>query len=331
MTTLGAWREGIRRVNRAPAILVGVWMSTTIVALPVTLGTAVEQPGGQSSVAVSPPIAATDWMEELTAQATGVGVRFRPTTIEFDAIRRTLIGSLANLHRPIITMSAVATYIGLWIFLAGGALDRYARNRTTRAHGFFSASGVFFFRFLRLGAVMAIVYGFVFQFLQPWLFERVYPHLIHDVTVERTAFLMRMFVNGVFGLAVAACEVIFDYARVRAVVEDRRSMVGAAVAALRFIWRNLASAVSLYLLDVVLFGVAVGAYAMVAPAAGGIGGSAWMSVALGQGYILARLWVKLVFWASETALFQGRLAHAGYVARPTAVWPESPAAEAIRN
>src|SRR5579872_893266 len=101
MTTLGAWREGIRRVNRAPAILVGVWMSTTIVALPVTLGTAVEQPGGQSSVAVSPPIAATDWMEELTAQATGVGVRFRPTTIEFDAIRRTLIGSLANLHRPI--------------------------------------------------------------------------------------------------------------------------------------------------------------------------------------------------------------------------------------
>jgi len=36
-----------------------------------------------------------------------------------------------------------------------------------------------------------------------------------------------------------------------------------------------------------------------------------------------------VFWASETALFQGRLAHAGYVAAAKPVWPDSPAAEAI--
>jgi hypothetical protein len=37
--------------------------------------------------------------------------------------------------------------------------------------------------------------------------------------------------------------------------------------------------------------------------------------------------VKLAFWSSETALFQSRLAHAGYVARPAEVWPESPAAD----
>ena len=55
----------------------------------------------------------------------------------------------------------------------------------------------------------------------------------------------------------------------------------------------------------------------------------WFGLAVGQAYILARLFVKLVFWASETSLFQGRLAHAGYVAAPKPVWPESPAAEAI--
>ena len=37
----------------------------------------------------------------------------------------------------------------------------------------------------------------------------------------------------------------------------------------------------------------------------------WMGFAIGQIYMVARLWVKLVFWASETALFQERLAHAG--------------------
>jgi hypothetical protein len=56
----------------------------------------------------------------------------------------------------------------------------------------------------------------------------------------------------------------------------------------------------------------------------------WIGFAIGQLYVAARLWVKLVFWASETALFQSRLAHAGYVSAVPPVWPESPAAEAIR-
>ena len=49
----------------------------------------------------------------------------------------------------------------------------------------------------------------------------------------------------------------------------------------------------------------------------------WLGFAIGQLYVLARLWVKLVFWASETALFQGRLAHAGLRGRPARpIWPE---------
>ncbi len=65
------------------------------------------------------------------------------------------------------------------------------------------------------------------------------------------------------------------------------------------------------------------------PGAGSTGWSMWLGFAIGQLYVLARLWVKLVFWASETALFQGRLAHAGYVAAARPIWPESPAAEAL--
>jgi hypothetical protein len=57
----------------------------------------------------------------------------------------------------------------------------------------------------------------------------------------------------------------------------------------------------------------------------------WLSFLLGQLYVLGRLWVKLVFWASETALFQSRLAHAGYVAAPVAVWPDAPIVESIQT
>ena len=66
-------------------------------------------------------------------------------------------------------------------------------------------------------------------------------------------------------------------------------------------------------------------YFLVAPG----GNSNLLAFAIGQIYIVLRVVVRLQFAASQTALFQGRLAHAGYVARPVPKWPDSPAAEAI--
>ncbi len=119
----------------------------------------------------------------------------------------------------------------------------------------------------------------------------------------------------VFGVLLAASAMVFDYAKVRAVVEDRRSMLSALGAALGFIRRNAAAAIALFAANFALFVAVIGLYALVAPGAGGAGASMWIGFAIGQLYILGRLWVKLVFWASETALFQSRLAHAGYIAR----------------
>ncbi len=54
-------------------------------------------------------------------------------------------------------------------------------------------------------------------------------------------------------------------------------------------------------------------------------------LAIGEAYILSRHYLKLVVYASETAFFQGALAHAAYTAGPAVVWPDSPAAETIAN
>ena len=85
-----------------------------------------------------------------------------------------------------------------------------------------------------------------------------------------------------------------------------------------------------YLLNFAMFVIVLAVYAVVVPGASGAGALMWVGFAIGQLYVIARLWVKLVFWASATALFQARLAHAGYVSKAPPVWPESPAAEAIR-
>ena len=57
----------------------------------------------------------------------------------------------------------------------------------------------------------------------------------------------------------------------------------------------------------------------------------WLTLGLGELYILGRHYLKLLFYASETAFFQGALAHAAYTAAPIPVWPDSPAAEMIGN
>jgi hypothetical protein len=327
-----AWRDGIRRVNGAPAILLGVWALTLLVSVPMAAamrGMLAQHLGASLAADAAARGVNYDWMQEFSDQAVGLGVTFRPTILGFGAVLDNLSAFIDNTERPVVIVGAAAVYIVLWIFVAGGIIDRYARDRPTRTVGFFASSGVFFFRFLRLAALQWIVYAALFGSVHPLLFDRLYPGIVHEITVERTAFVVRVAFYLVFGALVAACVTVFDYAKVRAVVEDRRSMVGAIGEAVRFIGRNASPVVSLFLANFALFTAVIALYALVAPGTGGTGASMWIGFALGQLYVVARLWVKLVFWASETAFFQSRLAHAGYVNRPEPLWPESPEADAI--
>ena len=102
-------------------------------------------------------------------------------------------------------------------------------------------------------------------------------------------------------------------------------MISAIAASWRFIRRQPIAVCGLYTMNAMLFLLVIGLYYLAAP-----GGAAGLSAfAIGQLYIVLRVIVRLQFAASQTTLFQGRLAHASYVARPVPTWPDSPAAEAI--
>jgi hypothetical protein len=161
------------------------------------------------------------------------------------------------------------------------------------------------------------------------LMDDGYAALTRDVTAERTAFFIRLALYAVFGLFLILVNVVFDYAKVRGVVEDRRSMFGAIVAGARFVRRNAAAVASMYLLNGCLFLGLILLYALAAPGANSTGAGVWLGIAISQLYLIARLWIRLVFLASETALFQGRLAHAGYIARARVARPEPPIVEQV--
>jgi hypothetical protein len=268
-----------------------------------------------------------DWMQEFRGRTSGVGTTFSPTIIGFGAVLDNSSAFVDQERRPVLIVCAAAVYLALWTFVAGGLIDRYARDRNTRVEGFLWASAVHAVRFLRLGLVAAFVYGLLFCVVHPWLFGTLSRDLTRDLTAERSAFLVRLALYGLFAIALATCNLVLDYAKVRIVVEDRRSVLAALSGAVRFLRRNGGAAAALYLADAALFAAVLALYAAVAPGAGSSGWSMWLGFGIAQIYLLARLWVKLVFWASETALFQGRLAHAGYVAAARPIWPDSPAAE----
>jgi hypothetical protein len=332
LTAQGAFLDGIRRVNRSPVILVCVFLITVLTALPLSIlmRNSISASFGKS-LAADAALHGVNyqwWTEYWETQPAGsIGRTFGPSVIGFAVVLDNISAILDNEERPTGLLLLGGAYLTLWLFLSGGILDRYARNRPTRAHEFFASCGLYFARFLRLVPIIGTAYYLLFRYVHPLLFRDLYESVTRDLTVERTAFFWRAGFYGVFGLLLAAVSVIADYAKTRAVIEDRRSMIGAVGAGLRFVRRNLGAVTALYALDASLFLAVIGLYGLVAPGAGTAGVLMWLGFLVSQLYLLARIWVRLVFFASGAALFQGRLAHSGYVAAPRVAMPEPPGVE----
>ncbi len=332
MSIREAWNDGWRRALRARWVLAGLWLLTLLLALPLAMtlrGMLADHLG--SSLAAGPAASSVnlDWWNEFLAQAAGLGQTFVPSILGFAAVLKNLSTVADAGTLPTVIASVVTAHMVISVFLMGGVLDRLARDHTIGSYGFFAACGVFFFRFLRLGVIATGLYWVLFTQLHPLLFDTLLSRLTHDLTVERTAFFYRVAFYVVFGFVVVTVNVIFDYAKIRMVVEDRRSALGALTASLRFITRNDGAVYGLYLLNTLVFLIVVAIYAIVVPGAAG-GWLATLGLFVGQLYIVLRVFLRLTFAASQISLFQSRLAHAGYTARPIPVWPDSPAVEAIR-
>jgi len=284
----GAFVEGWRRVLRAPALAIWVLLALLLVSVPLAVKPG-DLVGGDipSTLRSALSITAGNWFNEVPS------LPLSPGTALFHA----LLGFGRTLAAP---------YLVFW-FLSGGLLDRLARGRRVGPAHFFAVSGVFLFRFVRLGLIVGAAYYVLFRLFRPEISSRP----------EVFAFLA--------GLAIV--NLVSDFAKVRAVVEDRRSMLGALLAAARFIRTRPIRAGGLFALHLLVAAGLLELWPRLAPQPQG----PWSVLGLGAAFLLIMIVAKLAFFASEVALFQRELAHASYTATPAPVWPDSPAVEAIQN
>jgi hypothetical protein len=328
---LGAFLEGWRRVFGAPVVVVSVLAATFLFALPMAAllrGSIAAHLGSSLEADAASTGWNAGWAAEFEAQARGLERTFTFEILGFGGTMATLSRFLDNDSLNPTLAVAAGTYIALWVFMSGGILDRLARGRPVRTSAFFSACGTYFVRFLRLAVIVGAAYWWLFAWLHPFLFQTLYNRWTRDMTGERNAIALRGALYLVFLAALGLVSLVADYAKVRAVVEDRRSMVSALLASLRFIRRRFFRTTGLYLLNILAVIVMLRIWLSAAPSATA---APWLALLVAQVYLLVRLWAKLAFMASETVFFQGELAHAQYTAAPEPVWPDSPSAEGIDN
>ena len=197
----------------------------------------------------------------------GLGTTFVPSILGFGAVLDNLSAFLDNQPMAATIAGATAAWLVLWSFLSGGVLDRYARSgrraRTDSLPRAAPTSGA------SPGSAFSPGSSTVSVRRRAPLDSFDIVLSLGDAERHRRAHRRLRFARCcylVFGMLLVLCNVVFDYARIRIVVEDRRSAIGALVAGARFVRRHPAT-LRLYLLNACCFVLLALIYALVAPGA----------------------------------------------------------------
>ena len=319
---------------RARTVWFGVWAMTLVLSFIVSLALRDTIAAHLNDSTVADRVARGvewDWWQEFQQQATGLGTTFVPSIIGGAAPIRNISDLADDVGRPLSIVAMLTLWLMLWSFASGGIFDRLARNRRVGVQAFFGACGRYAMRLARLALMAWGTYWILFTYVHAWIFDDVYAALVRDTTVERTAFGLRLVGYALFLALLAVVNVIFDYARIRLVVEDRRSALFSLAAGARFVRRHVGIVGGVYALNTLCFLVVVAVYVTIAPGARNDGGRLWLAILAGQAYIAARVVLKLQFIASQIGIFQHALAAEVLVSAPAPEWPESPAAEFVRT
>ena len=195
-------------------------------------------------------------------------------------------------------------FILVSVFLNGGIIGRLAAGEKTTLQGFFADCGKHFGRFFRVFLLSLPVYILVFGGLiklvsAPFnVWAKNAAGEMPVIIASNLKFLMTI-------LLLSIVQMYFDYVKIHLVVRDGRTVLAAAAAALSFIGRKFFKAWGLYLLVGLLFIATTAVFIAVTNVLPGTGGAALvLGFIWAQAYILARIWIKVLFFAAELDLYR---------------------------
>jgi hypothetical protein len=195
-------------------------------------------------------------------------------------------------------------YVCINTFLSGAFIAVYSKEYPFSFTEFLTEGARYFGKFFRITLVALLVYFVFFNILVDWLNNSIarWTQAEASEAVPYTYYMIR---NVVVLFIFSFLSMIFDYTRIRMVVDDRTSSLAASAAGTKFAVKNARSTYGLYLLLCLTGFVLIALYAIIEKAVPQ--DSYWPLLflfVLQQCYMLARFWLKAGFYACQTRLYQ---------------------------
>ena len=189
------------------------------------------------------------WWEEFRDQSIGIETSFSPSIIGKGAVLDNFVYLIhfGETHLPTVIIVFGALYILLHTFLSGGIVSILGKdNPVFSIKSFFSGAGKFASRFFLL-MIISWVFFFLVISLKDFLSSQV-TTLSNTANSEIFPFYLSL-ISSIFVYAVFLFfQMIFDYARIKTVLEDNKNVLETTRDAFLFVFKNIGSTLGLFYL-----------------------------------------------------------------------------------
>ncbi len=247
------------------------------------------------------------WWEEYRDEAQSLEQTFTPSIIGKGAILNNLEGliQMRVFDLPPIVLIFGLLYIILHTFLAGGILSVF-RNEDPKfsLKQFFKGAGFHFFRFILLMLLSWAFFLIIGQVLKGGL-DSVLNGIRETAFSEITPFYIGLVFSAVVFILFLFVQMVFDYARIKTVLEDSPNILTAAAGAFGFVFRHLGSTLGLFYLLFLAQIIFTLIYILIQSV---IPQSAFIGVALAflfqEIFIFGLIWIRCWLYSSQMELYR---------------------------
>ncbi|MBI4550627.1 MAG: hypothetical protein HY710_00020 [Candidatus Latescibacteria bacterium] len=325
MTILDAFKAGKAAASGHKRLVALLWLANVLVALTLTIpfhrtfDAYIRNTQDEHEMTAG---FRWEWFQRFRYDTPGQVVStFSPSVIGYAPFLKNLddltTGRMFTETLPVI-VGMGAVYLLVSVFLAGsivGALAQTDDTYSTRQA--FIWGGTYFGRFIRLAILSLLLYYLLLR----WgfgLIRKNLPAWTLDMASETPALVLYLGLNGVTVLVLMFVDLAIDYARIKTVLEDRRSMILATLSAFRFAGAHILKTFGLYLLIGLVGLLCLVVYAVVEAL---IPQHRLLTIGIvfviQQLYFLSLFWVKCWFYGGELVLYRGLTAKPSATPAPT--------------
>ena len=320
MKIIDAFRHGLSLVTKHQRIVAVIYLVNLCIGLVFAAPLFIFFHGKVGRLAIREELVAGfsySWWSTFDFSAEGLEKTIRPALTGgfgplFDNLELLLTGQFQTFGWFVFAIAVV--YLFVAAFLNGGAIGLFADERKSFSTGrFFSNAGAFFHHMAALAATAILVFALLYKVINPLVFSLV-DSIVGETTSQPLAWFVNLAGYLVILMLVFFLTLVLDYAKIIVINEKKESSWLCIWLSLKFMVRNFSRIVGLNLL-LLLIALAV----MV------IGGALMslvqptqfflliLAILIQQVYILAKIAVRLTFYAAESALYQQQTAAATVV------------------